>query len=102
VTADHEYLSTACWHALFDGNQKLHGSCRSSCKFCTRHCGCSCHPQPEGEQAVSWVDQARDVALALLAEIEASAPTRMSTALRQRIETDPALFWLRGEEQPNT
>lgn len=98
MTADHEYLSTACWHALFDGNETLHAVCRNTCKYCDHPCGCACHGKAGHEHGIAWVDQARNIARDLLAEIEASAPTRMSTALRQRIETDPALFWLRREE----
>lgn len=100
MTADHVYLSTACWHALFDGNAALHDSCRNTCKFCDHPCGCECHGDVGETHGTAWVDQARNIARDLLAEVEASAPTKMSTALRQRIETDPAMFWLRGEEMP--
>lgn len=98
---DHVYLSTACWHALFDGNKRFHGSCRNTCKFCDHPCGCSCHGDAGQRTHTVWVDQARNVARDLLAEVEASAPTALSRALRQRIKTDPDLFWLRGEEQPS-
>lgn len=50
-------------------------------------------------QAVSWVDQARDIARQLYEDaINAGA---LPVEKLQQIESDPALFWLRGEEQPH-
>lgn len=43
TSANHSYLSTACWH-------NLHGQCRHNCEVCGIPCACSCHsgePKPE-------------------------------------------------------
>lgn len=32
----HDYISTACFHAL-------HERCRKTCKFCSTDCRCTCH-----------------------------------------------------------
>ena len=40
MSAEHDYVSTACHHGL-------HDRCRGQCKFCGVKCGCSCHRQPE-------------------------------------------------------
>jgi hypothetical protein len=99
----HEYLSTACWHATYDGKPELHAGCRNSCKHApegeVEPCVCPCHGEAGTQPGrVSWVDQARDVARELLAEIDNLAVD--VGPLAERIRTDPALFWLRGEEQP--
>jgi hypothetical protein len=49
---------------------------------------------------VSWVDQARDIARQLWAWADLPPGHPLDEALLTAIETDPALFWLRGEEQP--
>lgn len=36
AVSDHDYLSTACFHAE-------HERCRRSCKFCSAQCRCHCH-----------------------------------------------------------
>jgi hypothetical protein len=85
----HAYLSTACYHSK-------HGVlCRQTCKYCDAPCSCTCH---RGILPVPWVDQARAVAAELFSAIY---PADVPAALAQRIETDPALFWLRGEVAPD-
>lgn len=93
----HVYLSTACQHEMIDGNPGLHASCRQTCKYCDQPCSCTRHP--EGATAVApWVDQARMIARELYKHaVNAGA---LPLELTQQIESDPALFWLRGEEQP--
>jgi hypothetical protein len=94
--AEHHYISTACMHGLCDER------CRSSCKYCGAMCQHDCHPQ-DGTQTLPppWVDQARDLASALLAAVGGpSGLAELSPALYRRYRTDPHLFWLRGEVQP--
>jgi hypothetical protein len=106
VTADHDYLSTACWHELNDGRPALHTDCRASCKYAPgapEHCRCPNHTEEELRASpVSWVDQARGMALRLLAACYAADVdlAKVDRHLVRAIETEPALFWLRGEEQP--
>jgi hypothetical protein len=87
----HEYVSTAYAHDLC-------GSCRQTCKFCDAPCLCACHREGDAERPQPWVDQARSIARELLRVTLNSRPTPPD--LLYRIETDPDLFWLRGEEQP--
>lgn len=58
MTTDHDYLSTACWHAEVDGDDSLHGYCQSpsgrqgpktpgTCKWCAARCRCRCHHKHE-------------------------------------------------------
>lgn len=82
--APHVYVSTACFH----GNC---GSCRSTCKYCDAPCSHNCHPA-DLSLPKPWVHQARDIAVLLLAEL---GPDRVPAVLRERIATDPDLFWLR-------
>ena len=100
--AGHAYLSTACWHATHDGDEQMHTACRNVCKYCDQPCACPNHPARDGDDTfVSWVDQARDIARELLAAIQASElPQVLAPEQWHRIEDDPALFWLRGEEAP--
>lgn len=100
----HPYVSAACLHAVGENRPGLHASCRSSCKYAPggspEYCRCSCHPQdPSRAAPVSWVDQAREVALELLDGLRA-AGVDLPGDLAERIEGDPALFWLRGEIIP--
>lgn len=89
TTAQHEYISTACLHGHC-------GSCRQTCKFCDASCRHDCHGKT-GPLPVARVDQARDVARQMLAVL----PMRnMPAELLWRIQDDPDLFWLRGEEVP--
>lgn len=37
---DHDYVSTACWHAQ-------HGECSPECEWCGATCRCSCHDEHE-------------------------------------------------------
>ena len=85
----HAYVSTACAHGEC-------GSCRRTCKYCNAPCLHDCHPTAVFLPG-SWVDQAREIALLLLGELSAGQRT---PELWQRIRTDPALFWLRGETMP--
>jgi hypothetical protein len=50
----HQYLSTACHHAVCDNRPELHFYCKSmtgyqgekrpgKCKWCPAECGCPCH-----------------------------------------------------------
>lgn len=48
----------------------------------------------------TWIDQARRVARELWAWAQLPPGHPMPPDLLARIEHDPALFWLRGEEQP--
>jgi hypothetical protein len=52
----HDYLSTACHHAVADGQPQLHYYCKSmtgyqgakragTCKFCEAKCVCPCHAE---------------------------------------------------------
>lgn len=93
----HAYLSTACHHEQADDDPALHGSCRATCKYCDARCSCRRHPDADDAPAVSWVDQAREIAGQLLAAIR---PEDVPPELAERIRSDPALFWLRGEVQP--
>jgi hypothetical protein len=94
----HIYLSTACQHESIDSNPRLHAACRQTCKFCGASCACPAHPDATSP-ALTWVDQARDIARDLWAWAAAS-PVPMPAELLLRIESDPALFWLRDGEQP--
>jgi hypothetical protein len=91
----HGYVSTACFHAEC-------GDCRLTCKYCDTPCQHICHAKGITKVMPSWVDQARAIARELLFEhlrprlAEPSIPP----ALLDRIEHDPDLFWLRGEEVP--
>lgn len=40
--ADHDYLSTTCYHAISDGTVP-HERCRDQCKWCGSPCRCECH-----------------------------------------------------------
>jgi hypothetical protein len=82
--APHAYVSTACFHEEC-------GSCRSTCKYCDAPCSHGCHPA-DLSLPKPWVHQARDIAVLLLAEL---GPDRVPAVLRERIATDPDLFWLR-------
>lgn len=101
----HHYISTACEHALGEGRPELHGGCRLSCKFAddgVEPCECPCHTGlPLDQFPPPWVDQARDIAIELLASVDDhSRGIILSPDLEERIRTDPHLFWLRGEVQP--
>ncbi len=89
------YLSTACYHEHLAGDAALHDACRQTCKFCDASCSCPQHPhESDSPRAVSWTDQARDIARELLKH--GSIPLD----IQRRIAADPRLFWLRGEEAP--
>lgn len=90
LTISHDYVSTACLHDLC-------GSCRNTCKFCGSPCQHACHPQTPGAVAAP-VDEARNVAIALLALL--GEDIARDAELARRVQGDPALFWLRGEVQP--
>lgn len=92
----HHYVSTACMHGLCDER------CRSTCKFCDAPCEHPCHSQqPRDDLPPNWVDQARDIAIELLASVDDHGRgIILSPDLEERIRTDPHLFWLRGEVQP--
>lgn len=95
TASQHEYTSTACLHGQC-------GSCRRTCKFCDASCACTlagCTHRDGSSLPVPWVDQARGIARELLDAI-GSDTARMPRDLVARIRNDPALFWLRGEEQP--
>jgi hypothetical protein len=66
MTATHDYLSTACWHAARADSpeeaDELHGYCQSdtglsgtkkaaTCKWCDVGCSCECHAGPIEEAA---------------------------------------------------
>lgn len=92
----HEYLSTACWHELNDNDPDLHTSCRQTCKTCDRPCSCPSHPTDDDPTAPpAWVDQARDLAVELLALVDLT----QHPELAERIATDRHLFWARNEVQ---
>lgn len=93
MAVTHEYISTACLHGQ-------HGSCRKTCKFCDASCRCrQCHWDVSADAVPEpWVDQARKMASDLLAILP---PAYIPEHLRQRIAEEPALFWLRGEVQPD-
>ena len=88
--APHAYVSTACVHGEC-------GACRSTCKYCDAPCSHACHPASARGLPEPGVDQAREMALLLLAELSAE---RRTPELWQRIASDPGLFWLRGEVRP--
>jgi hypothetical protein len=95
VTAEHEYLSTACEHDEC-------ASCRQTCKYCGASCRHQCHSRDTGRLGpVSWVDQARGMALRLLAACHAADMDLavVDRHLARAIDEDPALFWLREEQQ---
>lgn len=93
MSSQHEYISTACLHGEC-------GSCRKTCKFCDASCGCQqplCTHNLAVPGPASWVDQARGIARELFAVL----PIRnLPLDLMARIQDDPDLFWLRGEEVP--
>jgi hypothetical protein len=99
----HNYLSTACYH-------EIHGdACRNTCKFCDAPCFCTCHRNPvSGERAAvpkPWVAQARAIAVEfrdlLVGAMIQVDKLAAAEELQRRTETDPDLFWLRGEVQPD-
>jgi len=64
--AGHAYISTACFHGLCRTGA---GNCRNTCKFCDAPCRHECH---DGDtQAPPWVNQAREMAVRLLAAARA-------------------------------
>ena len=86
----HLYVSTACIHSE-------HGSCRNTCKFCGDPCVCPCHPGgAQAAEPLSPVDQARNVARALYAQLRSDVPVADVSAMAG----DPSLFWLHGEVPP--
>lgn len=89
------YISTACLHGLCDKK----GACRQTCKFCDESCACPCHSGSAAPLPEPWVDQARNIARELL-RYGLSASEAVPPELLHRINDDPALFWLRGEEAP--
>ena len=86
----HDYVSTACFHGEC-------AACRNTCKYCDAPCSHGCHPASAAPLPVPWVDQARGMAVLLLAAL---GPDGAPDELRERIDGDPALFWLRGEAKP--
>lgn len=101
----HDYLSTACWHELNDGRPTLHAQCRATCKFAEgepEYCSCPNHPEQDNAPApLPWVDQARSVAVRLLAALGGPGGlAEADPALYREYRTDPGWFWLRGEVQP--
>jgi hypothetical protein len=87
----HVYVSTACFHGE-------HGACRNTCKYCDESCACtSCDHAAVRNLPEPWVDQARGIAAELL---DAIYPADVPDDLAQRIVSDAALFWLRGEATP--
>lgn len=103
TTPVHDYLSTACGHAQLSGDPSLHNSCRNSCKFCDSPCTCSCHREgARTESPVSWVDQARGIAIRLHDALQAAGVdlATVDRHLAQAITEDRSLFWLRGEAMP--
>jgi hypothetical protein len=102
-TPGHDYISTACYHGQCRGDADGRGGCRRTCKYCDAPCQHICHQGAVTAPVPSWVDQARGIARELLAEhLHARLPGAPSIPpeLLRRIEHDPALFWLRGEEAP--
>lgn len=102
----HEYTSTACWHAVEDNRPELHSSCRATCKYApgnqVEYCMCLCHAQGIRPPIMQpWVDQAREVAESLLAVINAHGIDLNVAApkLAAQLKT-PETFWIRGEAQP--
>lgn len=103
MTAEHEYLSTACWHELNDGRPELHAKCRAICKYGDTPEMCRCRNHVEGEtRTESEIDRARGLALRLLAAVDTAGVDLavVDRRLARAITEDPSLFWLRGEEQP--
>ena len=103
----HHYISSACMHALGEERPGLHAGCRLSCKYAEdgiESCECPCHA--EGATTLTlpppWVDQARDVAIRLLAVIRENGINlgRAEPDLSEAILYDPDMFWLRDEVQP--
>ncbi len=84
----HYYVSTACAH-------RQCGSCRQTCKYCGDPCHHGCH-EGDPPKVVSPVDEARDIARLLYAELGAGISGRLAAT----IEADPGLFWLREGEVP--
>lgn len=103
----HQYVSTACAHAQGEDRPDLHASCRNTCKHAPpgqpESCACPCHGDAGTQPATgSPVDQARDLTAELLGvillagvDLDALVPD-----LSERLRTDPALFWARGEAMP--
>jgi hypothetical protein len=103
MASEHVYLSTACWHALNDGDPEMHTSCRNQCKFCPAGCACRCHASAGTQPGrTSSVDQARGTALRLLQHLtEAGVDlAERDPHLARALAEDPAFFWARGEERP--
>jgi hypothetical protein len=102
--AQHEYLSTACYHELHDNRPELHAKCRAVCKYGDTPEMCRCPNHVEGEERDdAEVDVARKVARALLDDIDRLPDGRylLDPDLRKRLEFDPSLWWLReGEQSP--
>lgn len=102
----HRYTSTACEHALREGRPELHAECRLSCKYAPdgiESCRCPCHADgAPAELPPPWVDQARDVAIRLLAVIRENGINlgRAEPDLNEALLYGPNMFWLRGEAQP--
>jgi hypothetical protein len=93
AASPHVYVSTACFHGEC-------GSCRNTCKYCDAPCSCrTCHPASGQPLPEPWVDQARGIARELL-RYGLSTNEAVPPELLDRITSDPALFWLRGEAQP--
>lgn len=90
--APHLYISTACYHGLCGD------ACRKTCKYCDASCACTCHRGSARNPPEPWVDQARNIARELL-RYGLSTSEAVPPELLHRIETDPAFFWLRNEEQ---
>jgi hypothetical protein len=90
TTGQHEYTSTARLHGQC-------GSCRKTCKYCDASCQHGCHTQAGG-RPVAGVDQARGIARELLATWQQDR--ELSDEFCVRLDSDPDLFWLRGEEAP--
>lgn len=103
IVAAHEYLSTACFHALNDNNPDMHTSCRNSCKYCGGGCSCECH-RAAGTQPgrTSAVDQARGTALRLLQHLTDAGVdlAERDPHLARALAENPVFFWARGEERP--
>ena len=96
----HAYLSTACYHEQAEGDPQLHDACRSTCKSCDTPCSYPRHRS--GEQLAGpeggWVGQARSIARELYEHV--LTYSILPPDLVRRVSDDPALFWLRGGEQP--
>lgn len=95
----HLYLSTACFHEQASQDPGLHAACRQTCKYCDAPCSCPGHPRgADSVETIPWVDQARTVARQLYetALLTGALPPELAC----RLDSDPLLFWLRGEVKP--